>query len=269
MSWRRAIVCLLVPLLASACGPLPRPFQAPEANPLLDDTRAMQALSVQTVEGWPGLAEDLAAALRDEDMIAVTTEDKSPVGPVSRIAGTLEGESLRLQIQGPDGQSLGEGQVVLAQGSRNDGAVRQRAAHAAAEAIARLLRGDDSGVSDVASRPRVVVRLVQAQPSIDSHGLTAAMRQSLIRQGLAVVETDPLAVVEGVLRVTPQGATMAVVDIEWTVRDSTGNELGVVSQGSPVDRSQVLGNFGSLGREIAEAGSEGVAEVVRKQAIAR
>lgn len=263
----RLPVLVLLAALASlaavaACGPLPRPFERDNANPLLTANSGLLPVAVSPVAGAPGLAEGMAEALVAED-IAASIGSLGP--PALTLRGRIDKSGpariVRWQVAAPTGQILGEVSQPLPAAPV---AERPRPGAAATSAVAQLLRGDDSGAADVAARPRVAVRPVVAPKDFDGGTLTRAMAAALERQGLAVDPDKPAFVVEGSLRIGPAGNGQDMVEVDWTVRDSAGKELGVVSQGSPVPHQQLLGAVGPLARDIANAGAEGIGEVIRK-----
>lgn len=253
-------------LLLTACGPLPHPFEHDAPNPLLDDHRAMAPLTVRPVAELPGLAEDLARALQAEE-IAASTEDGGSAGRLL-LTGAVEQGALRWRVAGADGKPLVEASQPLPAG-KVDAATRPGIARQGAALLSRALRGEDSGLSDLEARPHVALRPVKVPPSVDADSLTGAMRQALAQRGLTVTDDAPRVVVEGHMRVSPGSGGQDVVELDWVVRDAAGRELGTVSQGSPVAHAQTIGNLGALGHDIANAGAEGVAEVIRQRLPAR
>ncbi len=206
----------------------------------------------------------MVGAFEGEDM-AASTESRGAgfLRLLGRIEGTDAERNLVLRVATPDGKDLGELRLPVLPQRPGQADLRALAA-ASARAVAGLLRGEGSGVADLASRPQVRLRPVKVPPNVDGQSLTEAMARALARQGLAIDGPAPTFEVEGSLRIAPGANGQDLVQVDWTVRDGTGKELGSVSQGSPVARETLLGQMALLSRQIADGGAEGVAEVIRK-----
>jgi hypothetical protein len=174
-----------------------------------------------------------------------------------------EGPAVLWRISSAQGTLIGETRQPLS-GWPPEPARTASATAGAALAVATLLRGDDAGVSDLEARPHVAVQPVKADTRFDVKGLTRAMERALARQGLAVRDDSPSFVVEGKVHIGPGQAGQDRVELDWTVRDASGKELGTVSQGSPVAHDLLQGDLGVLALEIANAGASGIAEVIQK-----
>lgn len=268
---RRAVVLrpfrvLLLASLATACGPLPRPFEHQRVSALLSDQRALVPVAVQPVDGAPGLAEAVSTAL-NRDEIAASTEN--PGDGFLILSGKIRSDDGKVQlvwqITSGDAHPITEFHQPLSAESLNP-AHRNDLAEAAAQGIAHALRGDDSGAADIEAAPKVALQGVKTPADFDNISLSQAMVRALGLQGLTVVSTHPSFVVDGTLQIGPMLAGQNLVTVDWTVRDAAGRDLGTVSQGSPVPHERLLGPLTGLVRDIAEAGAEGIAEVIRKQA---
>ena len=246
------------------CGPIPHPFETGRINPLLVSNRALVPLAVPPVPGADGLAEAMAAALAGEEIAAST--DEMPTGFLL-LRGTIETTSavraVLWQVLAPDGSLIGQSRQPLPTWPIRE-AGRRASVAAAARAVATLLLGDDSGVSDLDARPHIAVRPIQAAASFDRDGLARALADALSRQGLAVSSDEPKLFVDGMVHINPATGGQDQIDIDWVVRDVAGRELGTVSQSNKVAHDLLIGQLGPLAREIADAGAGGVAEVVRQ-----
>ena len=257
MTCRRPAIALLC--LLAACGPLPHPFESEQSNALLSDVRAMAPLKVLPLAELPGLDKDLAQALQNEEL-AASVEDGGP-GSLA-VTGHVEDSAVVWRIADAAGKTMAETRQTLPSG-KFDALARLTLARQSAGALSRALRGEGSGLSDLEARPHVALRRVKTPPAIDADSLTQTMGRALARQGIAISNDNPVMVVEGTLRVLPgPNGGQDVVEVDWLVRDAAGKELGTVSQGGPVDHALVIGNLGATGRDIANAGAEGVAQVV-------
>jgi hypothetical protein len=251
--------------LLTACGPLPRPFEHQRISELLSDQRALAPLAIQPIDGAPGLAEALAVALGHQD-IAASTE---PAGHGFQVlSGAMRDESgaLRLvwKITGDDGHAISEVSQALQADSLKPGG-RDAFVEAAARAIAHALRGDDSGVADLDAAPHVALRGIRTPADFDGDSLSRAMIRALSQQGMTIDAAHPAFVVLGTLKVGPTLAGQNLVTVDWTVQDADGRDLGTVSQGSPVPHDRLFEPPTGLVRDIANAGADGIREVIVKQ----
>ena len=259
MTCHRPAIALALLSLLTACGPLPHPFESEQSNALLADVRAMAPLKVLPLTELPGLDKDLAQALQNEEL-AASVEDGGP-GSLA-VTGHVEDGAVIWRVADAGGKTMAETRQTLPAG-KFDALARLTLARQSATALSRALRGEGSGLSDLEARPHVALLRVKTPPTIDADSLTLTMSRALARQGIAISNDNPVMVVEGTLRVLPgSSGGQDVVEVDWLVRDATGKELGTVSQGGPVDHALVIGNLGATVRDIANAGAEGVAQVV-------
>lgn len=258
-------VGLLLALGVASCGPLPRPFEHDAPSSLVTDRQIFTPVTIKPVDGAPGLAQAMVAALERED-IAATTEAGGP--RYLLLAGFIDRTGARLvwRITTNDGVIVGETSEPFT--SSVPGPAGQIAA-SAAPSIAQLLRGSDAGLADIERTPRVAVHPVQTTSGLDASELTQAMVRALGHQGLIADPDRPTFVVEGTVKITPGGGGQDLVEVAWTVRTPDGKELATVSQGSPVPHQALAGPMGPLARDIAEAGAEGVSEAIQKSRTGR
>ncbi|HLN24523.1 MAG TPA: hypothetical protein VK558_11115 [Patescibacteria group bacterium] len=258
--YRRPAIALLS--LLAACGPLPHPFESEQSNALLADVRAMAPVKVLPLAELPGLDKEVAQALQNEEITA-SVEDGGP-GALT-LQGHVEDGAVLWHIADAAGKTVADSRQPLPPG-KPDALARVTLARQSAAALSRALRGEGSGLSDLEARPHVALRRIKTPPTIDADSLTLTMSRALARQGIAISDDKPVMVVEGALRVLPgPKGGQDVVEVDWRVSDATGKELGMVSQGGPVDHGLVIGNLGATGRDITNAGAEGVAEVIRQR----
>jgi hypothetical protein len=260
------IIMVVLPLVGvtSGCGPLPRPFEHQSVSPLLSDQRALAPLAVQQVNGAPNLAEAVANALRREE-IAAGTEISGDSFLI--LSGTIRSDRISPQLIWQIAESNGRLLSEIRQPFPEDSLAppQQNAfADAAALAIVHALRGDDSGVSDIEAAPHVALRAIKAPAEFDGDSLSRAMTRALGRQGLTVASINPGFIIDGTLQIGPTINGQNLVTIEWIVRETGGRELGTVSQGSPVPHERLVGPRTSLVRDIADAGAEGILDVIQK-----
>lgn len=261
----RLVVILPLAGMMTACGPLPRPFEQERVSDLLQDQRALAPLLVEQIDGAPGLAEAISAALNREEIAATTTTagDGFQVlsGSIRNDGGTVR---LLWQITEDNGHVIETGSQPLQQNSLEPG-LRPLFAAQTARTIAHNLRGDDSGVADIEAEPHVALRALKTPKDFDGNSLSRAMTRALAQQGMVVVFDRPAFIIDGNLTIGPTVSGQNQVTVDWTVRDKSGRDLGTVSQGSPVPHERLVGPLTGLARDIATAGAEGIRDVIRGQ----
>ena len=264
---RRLAVLLLTALTVAACGPVPQPFRQTAPTSLAENRTALLPILVKPVDGIPGLAEAVARSLLKEDLAATTTAAGSAVMLLEgRMDSPAVLKRLGWRVSSPSGEDLGRFLSPLT-GRPDDPAAVERMGQSVASVVARLLRGDDSGLADIEARPLVQLLPIHITGNFDSFALSRAMQDALAGQGFKVADRDARFRIQGELRVIDsQGSKDSVVDVVWKVLDGAGKEMGTVSQGSPVAREILESPMAPLARQIAAAGAEGIAEVIRQLA---
>ncbi|MDR3438482.1 hypothetical protein [Telmatospirillum sp.] len=250
--------------LLTACGPLPRPFEHQRTSPLLSDQRALAPVAVPPVDGAPGLAEAVAAGLvREEIAASATIAGDGFLVLVGRIRSEDGQVRLTWRLSGADGQTITEFRQPLPPGALEP-AQRPQLAEATVHAALQALRGNDWGPETPPRIPSITIRSVIAPPGFDPAVMTRAMARALRLQGMAVTSGPADFLLEGRLTITPAKDGQDLFSVDWTLMSPDGHNLATVSQGSPVPHEQVQGEQGSLARDIAEAGAEGIIDVVRQ-----
>ncbi|HIJ37597.1 MAG TPA: hypothetical protein HPP80_01760 [Rhodospirillaceae bacterium] len=257
-------MALLGLLSLGGCGPVPRPFAQTAAPPLISDHDALRPIQVKAIDGMPGLAELVAAALVKDELAASVQEGGNRY---LQLRGQVEAPSilrrLRWQLMSPDGEELGRFQQSLATRSL-DQTYQRELAQACARQVARLLRGEDGGQEDLERRPAILLMPIEIIGKFDDKALFRAMQDALASVGLKPVEQAPSYRLQGRLRVTRQEGPKDLVEVDWRLLDGAGREIATLSQASPVSHEQLDGLPGPLARQIAGAGAEGIFEAIRQ-----
>ncbi len=245
-----ALLCAL-----AACAPVPRPFSAhTEANPLVDDRRVTSSVQIVPVMQYPGLAEAIVHDLAGQDVLA-TTRDAGARKVL--VTGTVENGALTWRATTPDQKSLGTATEPTT------GRDLRTLARESTALIIGILTAE--GAAPDPNQPRVAVHAIQGPQNLQLVALSQAMAVALAGQGVVVGNDNPIATVDGKVRVAPSTGGQDILQIDWTVRDAKGKALGTVSQGSPVPHAMLSGSLDGLAHDIALAGAPGVADVLRKK----
>jgi hypothetical protein len=244
--------------------PLPRPFEHQTLSPLIDEQSIVAPVTVEPVNGLPGLNEAVAAALQQEEIAATTNTGAGYLTLRGHVHGEGASREVLWQVADADGKTIG---ASLQPMPTTDPTATARLAARSARALAKLLRGEvpDGGRPD--NRPRVILRPIRTPPEFDGPALRRAQADALARRGIVVVD-DPQApfAIEALLRILPGSSGVDVVEVSWTVRDAAGKSLGTVSQGGPVPHADLANanTMTPLAAQIALGGAEGIVQVLKK-----
>lgn len=253
---RRFLALLFLGALLTACGELPHPFEHdPGAEPILATPTAMAPVAVAEVPDQPGLAEAVAKALADQDIPASVEEGGDRF---LHLSGQAKSGRVLWTLTDSAGKKLGESVETL---PRQGGAFDQVAA-ATAEAVSAMLRTDDLGGTDLATRPRVLVDDVTTSGGLDAALLKRALMMALQQHSIAVVTDHAKVHVSGGVRITLGMAGRDLVEVSWVVADDEGKEIGRVNQSNSVYHDELVSLGTRMTHQIAEGGAEGIAQLV-------
>ena len=275
---RTALPCALALVLCvalAACGDLPRPFQPAE--------KSLQAWSAPGDIAWgsvlvlpiAGLPQPRSAALAEEVVAALQVRDV----PASTYAGgrgsiVLAGQvsavtrKLKWALVTPDGETALRFEEPLLDAARIGETAPDLAAIAtrAARQIAAAL--ETPRAEDERARPAVpvVLQAVHGAPGDGGIALARAMRHSLARIGVAVVDDmkDDSHLIQGRVSLArdDEAKDDAALTIAWDVLQPDGTRLGTVTQSNRVSAAQLTGAWGALARIVARAGAPGIAQLL-------
>ncbi|NKB48096.1 MAG: hypothetical protein GKS02_01905 [Alphaproteobacteria bacterium] len=263
---------LIIALAAlAACQPLPQPFSHEGAPPnellKLADGQGITVLPVTDRAGAPLeiLSTDMVRALHAQNVPAT-------YGGGGRSSYLLFGHfsppstppALIWTLRTQEGDDVG----TVVQPLRNDtGEPARLAAHNAFErtatAIAALIQDEPPGE---AVPPPLHIGDVAGAPGDGNSRLRAAIEQILPRTGL---EMAPLAaadslIVTGAVTLGREPGGEQIVEIDWTVWDPFGVEVGTIAQARAVPAGSLDANWGLIANEAALAGAVGIAEMIRQ-----
>ena len=280
---RLPVLCLLLAGLATACGPVPRPFRPDVKGEdellLLRNGGSLTVLPLQ--QGGPGvrgaLAERLATALRAEGLAATAAPD-----PAAKF--TLRGRGVVQPL--PDGREEiltlwelvdAEGRRLGQQGARSEltAGAWQRAVPQALERVARqasqaLLTLVRDPAPARAGRPelaegRVVLAPIEDAPGDAGRLLSRALLAELRRlepRFLSAREGPALVIVGEVGLGDPRQGWQSVA-VTWRVLEAvSGEELGRVDQRNRVPAGSLDRSWAEVALPIAEGAAAGIADLL-------
>ena len=288
----RVALVLLALLLVAGCGvgiggfdgltgPETGPFAHPpgKAPPLVTPVPDGGGIVVHAIAGAPepaagALRRAMVNALADQEIPAVTSGGnlrsrylQGFVGAVPHGAATV-----RLQIAwaltDPAGKPVGSKTVTrdvpVEAWDRADPATIKAIAGASAPIVAAMVQGSMPAATDRVRRLPVHVWPVVGVSQIDALALRRAMEHALkerdydVRPQLA----DNGFVITGNVVLGQVKAGQQPVRISWAVLDSTGKELGRLSQDNTLAVGSGPPSLAGLASDIAEAAADGVADVI-------
>ena len=266
----------------AACGDLPRPFQPADKSTqawLAPGDIAWGSILVPPIGGLPA---DQSGALVDEVVEALQLRDI----PASAHAGgrgsivlagnvSVAAGKLRWSLIAPDGETaLRFEEPRFNASSIGIGADDLKAIAArAAGRVASVLKPPATRDPNPPLQVPVAVETVRGAPGDGGVALARAMRHSLARVGVTVVDTpeDGMLTLQGWVAVERDDtvADSATVTITWDVLHPKGKRLGTVTQSNRVGTEQLTGTWGVLPRLVARAGAPGIAQLLDQPDVRR
>lgn len=271
----------LLPLLAlsaAACQPLPHPFAGDVPPAALLSPRDSAGIYVAPVAGAPqptadGLAEAMAAALRDADIPASTHSRNKGSYELHGAAReqTLPGDRVEVSVDwellAADGRSLGHAPVAAEQPAGAGDTVAPAIAAEAAPAIRKLVQ-DEPPAAAAQPNPAVSLRPVTGAPGDGGRSLTRAMEQALRQARITLAKPGgdaPSFVLTGTVTMSPADASRQQrVRIGWALLRGDGSEVGQVSQENAVPAGSLDGAWGDVAYAVATAAAPGVVALIER-----
>jgi hypothetical protein len=105
----------------------------------------------------------------------------------------------------------------------------------------------------------VVTITVSGATGDGNTSLKDAVAKELAEKGVYIAEQAALAYrVEGAVALGPAKEGNQAIDIEWTVRKSSGKRIGTISQRNHVSAGALDGEWGVTARQAGEAAAQGI-----------
>jgi hypothetical protein len=274
----------LVLIALSACQPVPQPFARPAdapANPLLVLTDSTGVVVLDVDGASPAVAEKLPAATVEALHAHNVPASTGSANTKSRfLFGQAETKSLRpgvlevklaWELVDPKGASIGRHVVTgrTSEAAWNAGSKElvQSFAKSSAGGIAALIQ---SPIPVKAARPTglrpLFVDPVAGVSNEQGIILRQAMRHALRRHKITVprIKSERDLVIAGRISLGAPQAGQQSIKIDWTVRQSGGEEIGNLKQANLIAEELMTRNWPDLAQMIADAAAPGVVEVVRR-----
>jgi hypothetical protein len=283
--WILAGLCLVVPLLLSACGDLPEPFIG---NPGANAKRLAQPPTPRLAVPTPGemllpdgasqgFAVQLAKSLQQAEVPAVAQSsqptDWTLVARADQHGGTVVPVFTVRDPQGRDrGNADGAPVPTEAWAAAEPTTLQQTAAEAAPKIAAvltsiqtALMRADPNSLYNRVAK--VMVADVTGAPGDGNASLTREMRKRLATLGPVVQTTADGAdfVVQGQVKVVPIAGHQERVEIQWIITVPPNDERGRVVQLNEIPAGTLSRYWGDVAVVVATEASQGVENVLERQ----
>jgi hypothetical protein len=285
---RLALFLSLIPLLSTltACGDLPEPFLG---NPGATARRLAQPLT-PLLAVPPGtdtllpdaanqeLASQIATALQASEVPAIVrTPDKTDWRLITRAEREGNFVTPLFSVQDPQGKEEGSAQgekVPLRAWADASAPLLTQVATEAAQRIGAVLTSirvahDKADPGSLYNRAaKVLVTEVTGAPGDGDLALTEQMRARLALLGPVVLTTPAGAdfVVQGEVKIVPIPKGQERVEIQWIIKTASGSERGRVVQLNEIPTGTLNRYWGDVAVVVATEASNGVNDVIRRQA---
>ena len=264
--------CLVISALAViGCQPVPRPFEGiPPPDPALlrlDDRGGVVVLPI--ADAPPAVAEGLAlaiaAGLRAKNVPAVTRGgNRESAFLQGRIDDPGHDAAIVWELFAGDASLIGayrqpiEG-TALVDWAVGESRLMAALAQASVGPIIVLMQGD---LPPESALPRIILTQVTGAPGDGNESLALAMRTALAGS-VELLNTGTAAMrLEGKVRLGQAVKERQSVEISWVVRDSTGQELGLVSQSNSVAAGSLDSQWRGIAVTAAEWAAVGILELL-------
>ena len=268
-------LCFILCVALGACGDLPRPFQPADKSTQAWSTPGDIAWGSILVPPIGGLPVDLSRALVDEVVEALQLRDV----PASAHAGgrgsillaghvSVAASKLRWSLIAPDGETALRFEEPRLDASSIGTAAADLEAIAARAAgrVAAVLKPPAAEVPGLRPQVPLVIETVRGAPGDGGIALARAMRHSLARIGVTVVDApeDGVLTIQGWVSVAREDTATdsPTVTIAWDVLHPDGTRLGTITQSNRVGADQLTGTWGVLPQLVARAGAPGIAQLL-------
>lgn len=268
---RNAMVGVLFVL--SACGDIPQPFRHEGLNPAVAPAAA-RGVVVRPVDDLPRstqLAEVIVRRLLEAEIPASTRPVVSGAWVIAAdLVSGSDAVRLRWHLTRADGEELGGLEQTIPAGTwaRFTPKTMEIIAAEVVDKLSVPLSGGTKAQMEAqeAAMPKVRLLALSGLPGDGDAMLFAAMRKMLEGRGLKLVESGVDFQVRGQVTLSPGHSGEEVLAVSWTVMDRNGESLGTASQQGGVPKGRLSAPWGSLAKDIAAGGVDGILEILRAAA---
>ncbi len=276
---RNSFIWIVLFLLSTGCGPLPRPFQHIEPDPNL----RLEYVAGVIVNPVQGMDSEMTAAMTQSlaraGIPAVTSGGSVTAmrlfGELAELEreGQLVRYTLQWELQDAEGISIviknQSGGASVAEWHAASPALLRRLSDQAAEFIVPALLGEEAKPVQVAAAPpppRLAVVGVNGAPGDGNKSLVRGLEQALRVQGMKLTPiTEAELLIAAKVTMSDSKKGYEHIKLEWLVTQQDGSELGRITQENDVPKGSLSGKWGATATDIAEATAFGVRDVVKRK----
>lgn len=276
------LIPMLLPGLLAACGTLPQPFYG---NPGVEGARLAVPPPPILIIPPPSqaLLADDSAKLYASDLASafVALDVPSIARPAEKTdwrlitAASLDGNSVipAYTVLGPDGKNYGSqagAPVSAVDWSNGNAQALNKAATADALTLCGLLAKANAAVQQsnpqsLENRPaRIFMGSVTGAPTDGDNALALDISRDLPSVDGVLVDDSKDAdfIVSGQVKTQPDENSQILVQITWTIRDSSNRVIGQVTQLHDLNPADITPYWGDVAAAAATEGATGVQEVI-------
>lgn len=270
-------LAVLVLVVLSGCGNLPRPFQPDikaNDNPLLL-LKDGAGVVVRPIADLPdgeaaALAESLATALRETNIPAATRGGNAESYIVQGQLEEPPGSRLRdvtFELRDPLGRLVGSHRTTFVAASDMNLTTPkgwEPVAGAVATAMANMIQPASTAAK--ALPRRVALAELNGLPAARGRAVVRSLEFSLRRERIEMATSPSKETVNitGDIRVSPRGSTTQLIEVEWVVTAPGGREIGKVNQSNEVPSAMIERAWGEVAAAIGEGAAEGIIDLIEK-----
>jgi hypothetical protein len=277
---RNLALILLLGLVASACGDLPRPFQ-PEYKD--DGNFSMMPVDkagmvVRPVDGLPPAAAEaftraLIDALRREDVAAMAAPgNRASLVLAGAAVGDSSGWDITLALGDPQQKRLGEVMSHASPAVADDPKAWDSYAAALARSVVGILQSDPT--LRPGNAPVVGVAPIAGLDGPEARALVRALEYTLRRAHIQLADGSDKAthVVGAEVALGPKrgpaGREVRSIEVVWTVRRANGSEIGQIRQANDVPIAILEAEWPDVALAVADAAAGSIIDLVNRQSAA-
>lgn len=278
----RICAILLVGILLTACGSVPRPFSPGAKSGGLPPPGPASALIVHPFAGTEGtpleqLTASVIQVLQTRDVAAIPYEVANRYRMATQVdAVTVTGDRALLrvivQFAQPGGASIAESTWDIpvswsAYMAADPALIRSISQEVSDRMLATMGLADEPGQGVDANDADLSVVPIRRAPGDGAEALMNAMIAELDRLGLTARFEDgaeQLPALEAIVSVRPLDSSNDLVRIVWLLKDPTGRERGRLEQQNSVPTGRLNQRWGVVAQLAASAAAPGVVDLLRR-----
>ncbi|MDC0033212.1 hypothetical protein OAJ57_01450 [Alphaproteobacteria bacterium] len=266
--------------VVAACQPVPKPFAHPEktVNPIVTPSSDFGGVTILPILGLSrdrarSLSTAMAISLLSHGIIAGPdrSNHKSKFLQGTTTLEPAGGDRTKITVIwdlfDTSGKLLGWRKAVRyssqSDWEKDEPKTFQRLAGDAAAGLAKLIAGPSG---KAAPNPRITLHVwpMEGEPTEDNGPLRRAMKIALKKRNFRIADALENAglVIAGAIELGPENINPTTIQITWSVLDTTGRELGTLTQRNAIPSQELRNLWKALATVIAENAAGGISDLV-------